>query len=133
MKAINASKVRSLPHMSRIPVCDNSGARILKVISVIGHKTRKGRASSAGVGDKIMASVISGKPDIRKQVVAAVIVRQKKEYKRPNGIRVKFEDNAAVVIKDDLGNPKGTMIKGAIAKEAAVRWPNLAKIASIIV
>ncbi|MBW2968503.1 50S ribosomal protein L14 [Candidatus Woesearchaeota archaeon] len=133
MKALNANIGRVLPHMARIPVCDNSGARILKVISVIGHKTRKGRASAAGIGDKIMASVISGKPDIRKQVVAAVIVRQKKEFKRPNGMRVKFEDNAAVVIKDDLGNPKGTMIKGPIAKEVAVRWPNVSKIASIII
>ncbi len=133
MKARNARIGRVLPHMARIPVCDNSGARILKVISVIGHKTRKGKASAAGIGDKIMASVISGKPDIRKQVVAAVIVRQKKEYRRPNGMRVKFEDNAAVIIKDDLGNPKGTMIKGPIAKEAAVRWPNVAKIASIII
>ncbi|MBD3361946.1 50S ribosomal protein L14 [Candidatus Woesearchaeota archaeon] len=133
MKAINASRTRPLPHMAKMAVCDNSGARVLKVISVIGHKTRKGRASAAGVGDKIMASVISGKPDIRKQVVAAIIVRQKKEYKRPDGMRVKFEDNAAVVIKDDLGNPKGTMIKGPIAKEAATRWPNVAKIANIIV
>jgi len=133
MKAVSASVARALPHMAHIPACDNSGARMLKVISVIGHKTRKGRASAAGVGDKIMASVISGKPDIRKQVVAAVIVRQKKEFRRYNGMRVKFEDNAAVIIKDDLGNPKGTMIKGPIAKEAALRWPNIAKIASIIV
>lgn len=133
MKACNARVGRVLPHMARIAACDNSGARILKIISVFGHKTRLGRASAAGVGDKITASVVSGKPDMRKQVVIAVVVRQKKEYRRPNGMRVKFEDNAAVVIKDELGNPKGTMIKGPIAKEAAIRWPNMAKIANIIV
>ncbi|MBW2993000.1 uL14 family ribosomal protein, partial [Candidatus Woesearchaeota archaeon] len=73
-----------------------------------------------------------GKPDMRKQVVFAVIVRQKKEYRRPNGMRVKFEDNAAVVLKDDKGNPKGTIFKGAIAKEVCERWPAIAKVANII-
>ena len=80
-----------------------------------------------------MASVIKGKPDIRKTVVMAVIVRQKKEYKRVSGTRIKFEDNAAVVLKDEKGNPKGTIFKGAIAKEATERWPGIAKIARIIV
>ena len=70
---------------------------------------------------------------MRKQVVPAIIVRQKKEFKRPEGTTVKFETNAAVVLKDDKGNPKGTMIKSAIAKEVTKRWPAVAKIASIIV
>ena len=70
---------------------------------------------------------------MRKQVVFAIIVRQRKEYKRPSGMRIKFEDNAAVVLKDDKGNPKGTMFKGAIAKEVTERWPAVAKIASIVV
>jgi len=96
-------------------------------------KTRKGRISAAGVGDLVMASVKRGKPEMRKQVVFAVIVRQKKEYRRPDGTRIKFEDNAAVVCKDEKGNPKGTMIKGPIAKEVCERWPAIAKIASIIV
>jgi len=133
MKAIKSSIGRVLPHNARILACDNSGARILKVISVFGHKTRKGRYSSAGVGDKIMASVVEGKPEMRKQVVTAVIARQKKEFRRVDGTRIKFEDNAAIVLKDELGNPKGTMIKGPIAKEVCDRWPNVAKIASVIV
>ena len=81
----------------------------------------------------IKGSVIKGKPEIRKQVVIAVIVRQRKEYRRPNGMRIKFEDNAVVVLKDDKGNPKGTIFKGAIAKEACERWPGVAKVASITV
>ena len=133
MKAIKASVGRVLPHRAKILACDNSGARILRVISVFGHKTRKGRYSAAGVGDKIKASVIVGKPDMRKQVVTAVIVRQKKEYLRRDGTRVRFEDNAAVILKDELGNTKGTMIKGPVAKEACERWPNIAKIASNVV
>ncbi|RLE46915.1 50S ribosomal protein L14, partial [Candidatus Woesearchaeota archaeon] len=93
----------------------------------------KGKIPAAGVGDLVVASVISGRPDMRKQVVSAVIVRQKRPYRRLDGTRIKFEDNAAVVIKDELGNPKGTMIKGPVAKEAAERWPLIAKIAKIIV
>ncbi|MEK6857199.1 MAG: uL14 family ribosomal protein, partial [Nanoarchaeota archaeon] len=60
-------------------------------------------------------------------------VRQKKELRSPNGWRVKFEDNAAVVLKDDAGNPKGTLIKGAIPEEIKDRWPAISKIAKIIV
>jgi len=133
MKAVKARVTRGLPHGSWILACDNSGARILKVISVKKLKTVKGRYPEAGIGDCIMASVVKGKPDMRKQVVAAVIVRQRRPYRRLDGMRIKFEDNAAVIIKDDLGNPKGTMIKGPIAKEAAERWPLVAKIAKIII
>ena len=70
---------------------------------------------------------------MRKQVVFAVIVRQRKEFQRSDGSRIKFEDNAAVVLKDDKGNPKGTIFKGPIAKEATSRWPGIAKVASVIV
>ena len=133
MQAIKANVTRGLPAGSIIKTCDNSGAKILKLFGVKGHKTVKGRVPAAGVGDLVMCSVKSGKPDIRKTVVFAIIVRQKKEYKRPDGTRIKFEDNAAVVLKDDKGNPKGTTIKGAVAKEACERWPGISKIASIIV
>jgi len=133
MKALKARITRALPVGARINVCDNSGAKILKIISVKGAKTVKGRKPSAGVGDLILADVVKGRPDIRKQVVFAVIVRQKKEYKRPSGERIKFSDNAAVVLKDDKGNPKGTIFKGPIAKEACDRWPGIAKIARVII
>ena len=133
MKAVKARFTHALPHGAVINACDNSGARLLKVISVKNLKTVKGRYSSARIGDYILASVVDGKPDMRKTVVPAVVVRQKKEYCRVDGMRVQFEDNAAVVVKDDMGNPKGTMLKGPIAKEACDRWPALAKLAKIIV
>jgi len=133
MQAVKANVSRGLNSGSYVATCDNSGAKILKIFGVKGHKTVKGRSPAAGVGDLVMASVKSGKPDIRKQIVMAVIVRQKKEYRRPDGTRVKFEDNAAVVLKDDKGNPKGTIFKGPIAKEACERWPGIAKLASIVV
>ncbi|MBC8494666.1 50S ribosomal protein L14 [archaeon] len=133
MKPIKGRVTKGLNVGSQVETCDNSGAKLLRVISVKSSKTVKGRIPAAGIGDLIQASVKKGKPEMRKQVVFAVIVRQKKEYRRPSGTRVKFEDNAAVVLKDDKGNPKGTIFKGPIAKEACERWPGISKIASIIV
>lgn len=133
MQAVKARITRALNVESRVEICDNSGAKVIKVFAVIGMKTTKGRLSAAGVADLVMASVKRGRPDMRKQVVYAVIVRQKKEYRRPDGMRIKFEDNAAVIVKDDKGNPKGTIFKGAIAKEVCERWPAIAKVASIVV
>lgn len=133
MKAVRARITRGLPFGCRIPVCDNSGAKMIRMFAVKGANTTKGRYPAAGIGDLVLGSVIKGKPDIRKQVVFAVIVRQRKEYRRANGIRIKFEDNAVVVLKDDKGNPKGTMLKGAIAKEVCDKSPAIAKLASIIV
>ncbi len=133
MKAVKARIPRALPMGCSVSTCDNSGAKILRLISVKGLKTVKGRKPAARVGDLVLASVTKGRPDIRKQVVFATIVRQRKEYRRPNGERIKFEDNAAVVLKDEEGNPKGTIFKGAIAKEACDKWPGVAKVASIIV
>ncbi|MFH1972883.1 MAG: 50S ribosomal protein L14 [archaeon] len=133
MKAITCKVVKGLPVGAEIPTCDNSGAKVVKLIGVKGHKTVRKRLAAAGIGDLIIVSVIKGKQDMRKKVVQAVVVRQRKEYKRPDGSRIKFEDNAVVILKDEKGNPKGTIFKGAIAKEATERWPGIAKVASIVV
>ena len=133
MQAVKARITRALNVESQVETCDNSGAKVIKIFAVIGNKTTKGRLSAAGVADLVMASVKRGRPDMRKQVVYAVIVRQKKEDRRADGMRIKFEDNAAVILKDDKGNPKGTIFKGAIAKEVCERWPAIAKVASVVV
>ena len=133
MQAVKSRITKGILVGSEIETCDNSGAKVIKIFTVVGSKTAKGRIPAAGVADLVMASVRRGRPDMRKQVVYAVIVRQKKEYKRADGMRIKFEDNAAVVLKDEKGTPKGTIFKGAIAKEVCERWPGIAKIASIIV
>ncbi|HIH11921.1 TPA: 50S ribosomal protein L14 [Candidatus Woesearchaeota archaeon] len=133
MKAVKARVTRGLTMESYLNVCDNSGAKVIKVFSVKGHKTVRGRISAGGVGDFVLASVKKGKLEMRKTVVPAIIVRQRKEYRRPDGTRIKFEDNAAIILKDDKGNPKGTIFKGPIAKEVADRWPAVAKVASMIV
>jgi large subunit ribosomal protein L14 len=132
MKAVKATIVKSLPVGANIVACDNSGAKIIEIISVVGYKGVKRRKPAAGIGDLVRAAVKKGKPDMMKQMVYAIIVRQSKEYRRANGIRIKFEDNAAVVLKDNKGNPKGTIFKGPVAKEATERWPAIAKVASII-
>jgi len=92
----------------------------------------RGRNPKAGVGDIIIASVKKGKPDMVKKKVKAVIVRQKKEIKRPNGMRVSFEDNACVLVNDDK-LPIGTEIKGVVAKEISERHPKVAAIAPGVV
>ena len=133
MKSISANVTRGLPVGSSVETCDNSGAKVVRIFSVKGHKTVKGQLPSAGVGDLVKVSVKKGRPDMRKTVQWAVIVRQKKEYKRIDGTRIKFEDNSVVIVKDEKGNPKGTIFKGPIAKEACERWPGISKVASIIV
>lgn len=133
MQAVKARIIKALPVNTIVTTCDNSGAKLVKIVSVIGHKTVKGRIPAAGISDLVLVSVKKGKPEMRKQVVYAVIVRQKKEYRRLDGMRIKFEDNSVVILKDDKGNPKGTIFKGAIAKEACDRWPGIAKVASIVV
>jgi len=132
MKALKSRIPRALPLQATVIACDNSGAKLLKIVAVKGHKTVRGRVPAAGIGDFVLASVKKGKLEMRKTVVPAIIVRQRKEFRRPDGIRVRFEDNAAVVLKDEKGNPKGTIFKGPIAKEVADRWPAVAKVASMI-
>jgi large subunit ribosomal protein L14 len=133
MKPIRSRVTKGLLHGSLLDVSDNSGAKIVKIVSVKGGKTVRKRYPSAGIADLVIVSVVKGKPEMRKQVVPAVIVRQKKEIRRRDGTRVKFEDNAVVILKDEKGNPKGTMIKGAIAKEVTTRWPPIAKLAKVLV
>ncbi|MAS37643.1 MAG: 50S ribosomal protein L14 [Anaerolineaceae bacterium] len=101
---------------SRLAVADNTGARELLVIRVLGgSKKRYGR-----VGDIVVATVKSATPDgnVKKSdVVRAVIVRTTKEYRRTDGSYIRFDDNAAVLLADDLTNPRGTRVFGPVARE----------------
>lgn len=132
MKAVSANIIRALPSGARLEVVDNSGAKEIEVISVIGGRGVRRRMPKAGIGDLIIASVKKGTPEMRKQKVHAVVVRQRKEFRRHSGLRIKFEDNAAV-ITTETGEPRGSDIKGAVAKEAAERWSKIASLASIII
>jgi large subunit ribosomal protein L14 len=101
---------------SRLVVADNTGARELLVIRVLGGSRRKyGR-----VGDIVVAAVKSATSDgnVKKSdVVKAVIVRTAKEYRRSDGSYIKFDDNAAVLLADDMTNPRGTRVFGPVARE----------------
>ncbi|MBI4181796.1 MAG: 50S ribosomal protein L14 [Candidatus Aenigmarchaeota archaeon] len=132
MKALSANVTKTLLTKARLVCADNSGAKILQIISVRGFKGKRGTLPHAGVAQQVNVRVYRGNEKVRKQVHKAIIVRQKKEFRRPDGMRVHFEDNAAVLI-DDKGDPKGTMIKGPIAKEVVERFPVVGKIATIVV
>ncbi len=100
---------------TRLTVADNSGARQIMCIRVLGGSSRR----YAGVGDIIIASVKSAQPHtgVRKgDVVRAVVVRTAQEYGRPDGSHIRFDDNAAVLITPQ-GNPRGTRIFGPVARE----------------
>ncbi len=117
---------------SMLKCSDNTGARQLRLVQVMGYKGRLRRIPSAGVGDLIMTSVRKGTPDMRKKLFRAVVVRQNMPFRRPEGVWVTFEDNAAVIITAE-GEMKGSEIRGPVAREAAERWPRIASAASIIV
>jgi len=132
MKGNRAKIPRSINTGTYLDCVDNTGARTLFVIAVRKYRGVKNRQPCAGIGDMVVVSVKKGSPEMRKQIFNAVIVRQKKEYRRPDGIRVKFEDNAAV-ITDDEGIPKGSEVKGPVAREVAERFGKIASAASMIV
>jgi large subunit ribosomal protein L14 len=132
MKAVSARVTRGLNIGSLVLAADNSGARIVKIVSVKKTKSRKGRQMYAKVGDWIKVSVRKGLPKMKGEVFDAVVVRQKRPYRRKTGERVMFEDNAVALLKDDKGNPKGTQIKGVIAREVQERWKEVAKIARFV-
>ena len=111
---------------------DNSGARVLRLIQVMGYKGRHRRLPSAAVGDLVMVSCREGTPEMRRQMFNAVIVRQRKPYVRKDGTWVQLEDNAAVILTPE-GTLRGSDIKGPIAKEAAERWPRLGTVARMVV
>lgn len=123
---------RGLPAGSIVKCTDNTGAKELRVIQVIGYKGRLRRLPAAAVGDMIVVSVRKGTPDMRKKIFRAVVVRQKKPYRRVDGDWVQFEDNAAVIMTPE-GEMRGSEVRGPVAKEAAERWPRIASAASIIV
>jgi len=123
---------RGLPTGSIAKCTDNTGARELRVVQVAGYKGRLRRAPSATVGEMIFVSVRKGTPDMRKKMFQAVVVRQRKPYRRADGTWVQFEDNAAVIITPE-GEMRGSEIRGPVAKEAAERWPRIASASSIIV
>ena len=112
---------------TRLQVADNTGAKELLVIRVMGSSNKK----YASVGDVVVATVKQATPNMtvkKSDVVSAVIVRTKADIKRNDGSVIRFDDNAAVIINKD-GNPRGTRVFGPVARE--LRDKNYMKIVSL--
>ncbi|PWT96586.1 MAG: 50S ribosomal protein L14 [Candidatus Melainabacteria bacterium] len=116
-----------IQQQTRLSVADNTGARELMCIRVLGGSNRR----YASVGDVIVGVVKDALPNMpvkKSEVVRAVVVRVRNHVKRPDGSTIRFDDNAAVIIQKD-GNPRGTRVFGPIARE--LRDKNFTKIISL--
>jgi large subunit ribosomal protein L14 len=132
MKGLSTIISKGLGPSSVLVCADNSGAKTIMIINKIGKAGKRRKMAGCGVGDIVMASVKSGSPTYVKKKVRAVIIRQKSPMRRANGLHVRFEDNAAILITD-ANLAVGTEVKGAMAREVVERYIKLAGIASRVV
>ncbi|KAL0958911.1 hypothetical protein HGRIS_014228 [Hohenbuehelia grisea] len=105
-----------LPVGAVLNCADNSGAKSLFIIEPYGFGAHLNRLPDAGVGDMVVASVKKGKPELRKKTMPAVVIRQRKAWRRRDGVFLYFEDNAGVIV-NPKGEMKGSAITGPVAKE----------------
>lgn len=132
MKGIAGRSMKGLPVGARLDCVDNTGAKIVEIVMTLKTKGTHRRYPAVGIGDMVIVSVKKGAPDMKRQLMNAVVVRQRRAFRRPDGTMVEFDDNAAVIVTP-TGETKGSMIKGPVAIEAAERWPKIASAASMIV
>jgi len=132
MKAKQSRTPRALATGTRLTCADNTGARLVQIVSVDRYHGVRRRQPKLGLGDMATVSVKKGTPDMRRKLEKAVVIRQRKEIRRVTGLRLSFEDNA-MVITNERGEPKGTEIKGPVAREVAERFPKIGSMATIIV
>ncbi len=132
MKALASSITRGLSVGSYLTCADNSGAKELQIISVRGYKGKRRTKPRAGVAGAVKCRVSKGNEKVRHEMFLAVIIRQRKEFRRQDGMRISFEDNAAVLV-DEKFMPRGTIIKGPVAREVVSRFQSIGKVASQVV
>ncbi len=132
MKAISSTITKGVQVGSFLKCADNTGADIVQIIAVKGYHGVARRIGGCGVGGLVSVAVKRGNEKIRHEVSLAVVIRQTKEFRRKDGTRVKFEDNAAVLV-NEKEEARGTRIKGAVAREAIERFSTIGKIATIVV
>lgn len=133
MKALSSNVPKTLEVGTKLVCADNSGAKIVKAIGVKGNQTSSPTRSRFGVGDHIRVRVVKGDHEMKGEIYDAVVIRQRKEFQRANGMRTRFEDNAVVLIEAETEIPKGNRVKGVVAKEAVERYASIGKIASMVV
>lgn len=132
MKAVSTRVTKGLPIGAELVCADNTGAKIVKIISVKGYKGKRRTLPSGGVASWISVKVLKGDEKVRHEVHKAVIIRQKRPYRRANGVRISFEDNAAVLI-NEKGEARGSLVKGPVAREVVERFSTIGKIANQVV
>lgn len=124
MRAMSAEPIRCLSLGARMECSDNTGAKVVYIISVFHQKTRRQQKPSAGIGDLVNVIVLKGKPEMIRKKFKAVIIRTNQGMKRANGTKIKFDGNACVLV-DDEGVPKSTEVKGVVPKEVGERYPKV--------
>lgn len=122
---------RGLPVAATLNCADNSGAKNLYIISCQGVRGRLNRLPAGSIGDVVLCSVKKGVQKLRKKVHPAVIIRQRRAWRRPDGTFIYFEDNAGVIV-NNKGETKGSAITGPVAKEASELWPKISSHAGSI-
>ncbi len=134
MKGVASRTTKTLIPGTVLACADNSGAQEFRIIHLIGKGGggRHGKQAAAGIADIVSASVRRGSAAYLKKPVRVVIIRQRAVLRRSNGMRVRFEDNAGIMINDE-NLPVGTEVKGAIAREVVERFVKIAGIASRII
>ncbi len=132
MKQISSRVSKTLIPGSVLTCADNTGAKTLRIIMKLGQGGAHKKLKSAGVGDIIIASVRKGSPQYIKKKVRAIIIRQRQPIRRRDGMRVKFEDNAAIIITEN-NLAVGTEVKGVMAREVIERYVKLAGVASRVI
>ena len=121
-----------MPTQARLECVDNTGAKVVQLITVLKKGGVARRYPAAGVGYIVRVTFRRGTPDTRRQIFNAVVVRQARPFRRADGTWVQFEDNACV-ITNERGEVQGSDIKGPVSREAAERWPRIAATAKQIV
>ena len=128
MKPISYHMTKLLHIGSILKIIDNSGVTKAKIIGVKRYGGVKNRYPRAGIADIVICSVTAGKPELKHTVVPAVIVQQKGAFKRADGTTIRFYTNAGIILKSvEEGEPKGSVIKEAIAKEVIDRFVKIGK------
>lgn len=133
MKGVSSTIMKTFVPGAVIHCADNSGAYSFRMIHIIGKTGgRHGKQTPVGVGDLVSCSVIKGTATYLKKPVRVIIIRQKAPIRRHSGMRVRFEDNAGIMVTED-NLPVGTEVKGAMAREVVERFVKVAGVASRIV
>lgn len=116
---------QGLPVAATLNCADNSGGKSLYIIAAMGCQANLNKLPSGSLGDMVLVSVKKGNQKLRKKVMPAIIVRQRRAWRRKEGVFIYCEDNAGV-IANNKGEMKGSTITGPVAKEAAELWPKVA-------